>query len=72
MNQSTGANNWVKVPKYPQWGFDAARPELLKIGIDLNPKRQQPTYGSAPKHDCSGDMSGRLLQYQQTHVSDFH
>jgi hypothetical protein len=69
MAQPAATSSWVKKPKYDDWGFDRPDPNLVKVVIDLRPKRSQAKYNPPPVTGSSS-MSSFLNERQKARVSD--
>ena len=59
--------SWVQAPQHRQWGWEKARPELLKVVIDLRPKEHQSMFQPPPERL---NLSSMLAYYQQVKASD--
>jgi len=69
MAQPAATSSWVKKSKHGNWGFDRPDPNLVKVVIDLRPKRSQAKYDPPPVTGSSS-MSSFLNERQQARASD--
>ena len=67
MEKPAASSSWVKESKYGDWGFDKPNPNLVKVVIDLRPKRSPTRFKPLTGR---GDMSEFLDAYQKAMVSD--
>jgi hypothetical protein len=69
MTQPATTSSWVKKSEYGNWGFDRPDPNLVKVVIDLRPKRSQANYDPPPVTGSSS-MSSFLNTRQKARASD--
>lgn len=71
MAQPATISSWVKKSEYGNWGFDRPNPNLVKVVIDLRPKRSQAKYDPLQVAGSSS-MSSFLNERQKARASNFN
>ena len=55
-------NDWVKEPKYPNWGFEYPSPHLIKVAVDLrSPLAAEPFPRPEPPLSLSSTSGNMML-----------